>query len=51
MKGETFEKYSILVNFKEGENFNHPDEIIYRDRRPYIEYFEDIAKASLRAKC
>jgi len=24
---ETFEKCSILFKFKEGENFNHPDEI------------------------
>jgi len=38
---ETFEKCSILFKFKEGKNFNHLDEIIYRDRHPYIEYFED----------
>ncbi len=25
--GETFEKCSILVKIKEGENFNHPREI------------------------
>ncbi|MEE8480726.1 MAG: hypothetical protein V3T59_05740 [Desulfobacterales bacterium] len=33
----------------EGENFNHPDKL-HRDKHPYIEYFEDSAKASLRAK-
>jgi hypothetical protein len=35
--------------FKAGENFNHPDKL-HRDKHPYIEYFEDSAKASLRAK-
>ena len=26
INGETFEKCSFLFKFKEGENFNHPDE-------------------------
>jgi len=39
-----------LFKFKGGENFNHPDKL-HRDKHRYIEYFEDSAKASLRAKC
>ena len=37
---ETFEEYPILLKFKEGENLN---------RRNTVKYFEDSAKASLRA--
>ena len=38
---ETFEEYPILLKFKEGENLN---------RRNTVKYFEDSAKASLRAE-
>ena len=38
---ETFEERPILLKFKEGENFNH---------RNTLKYFEDSAKASLRAE-
>jgi hypothetical protein len=58
---ETFEKCSILFKFKSKipdfergkakiltTPYDLPD---LRDRHEYIEYFEDKAKASLRAKC
>jgi hypothetical protein len=56
---EAFEKCSFLFKLKEGENFNPPPNFgglttlmkTHRDRHPYIEYFEDEAKASLRAQC
>ena len=37
---ETFEEHPILAKYKEGDNFN---------RRNTCKYFEDSAKASLRA--
>jgi len=38
---KTFEERPILLKFKEGDNLNH---------RNTLKYFEDSAKASLRAK-
>jgi len=38
---EPFEEHPILTKFKEGGNFN---------RRNTLKYFEDSAKASLRAE-
>jgi len=45
---ETFEKCSILFKFKEGENIAL--KLHFVQMQEYIEYFEDSAKASLRAK-
>ncbi len=60
-KYETFEKCSILFKFKskipdfergKANILTTPYDLLdLRGRHEYIEYFEDKAKASLRAKC
>jgi hypothetical protein len=53
---ETFEKCSILFKFKEGENFNHPDEIgtgihALSILRIALKVSATLHSVSLRAKC